>query len=88
MLNKKVKSTSLKSIKHKVADYLLEKINEADSNTIKLNGSKEEIAGFLGIPRPSLSRELINLRDENIIEFDRRSIRILDINKLEEKLFD
>ena len=88
MLNKKVKSTSLKSIKHKVADYLLEKSNEADSNTIKLNGSKEEIAGFLGIPRPSLSRELINLRDENIIEFDRRSIRILDINKLEEKLFD
>lgn len=88
MLNKKVKSTSLKSIKHKVVDYILDKSTMLDSNVIKLNESKEDIAGYLGIPRPSLSRELIKLRDENIIEFDRNSITILNFQELEEKLFD
>lgn len=88
MLNKKVKSTSLKSVKHKVVDYILDKSTMLDSNVIKLNESKEDIAGYLGIPRPSLSRELIKLRDENIIEFDRNSITILNFQELEEKLFD
>ncbi len=88
MLNKKVKSTSLKSVKHKVVDYILERYNSINSDTIKLNESKEDIAGLLGIPRPSLSRELIKLRDENIIDFDRNSITILSIDELEEKLFD
>ena len=88
ILNKKVKSTSLKSVKHKVVDYILDKSTMLDSNVIKLNESKEDIAGYLGIPRPSLSRELIKLRDENIIEFDRNSITILNFQELEEKLFD
>lgn len=88
MLNKKVKSTSLKSVKHKVVDYILEKSNVAKSNVIKLNESKEDIAAYLGIPRPSLSRELIKLRDEKIIDFDRNSITILKFDELEEKLFD
>lgn len=88
MLNKKVKSTSLKSVRHKVVDYILEKHNLIKSDTIKLNESKEEIANFLGIPRPSLSRELIRLREENIIDFDRNSITILNFDDLEEKLFD
>lgn len=88
MLNKKVKSTSLKSVKHKVVDYILDKSTMLDSNVIKLNESKEDIASYLGIPRPSLSRELIKLRDENIIEFDRNSITILNFQELEEKLFD
>ena len=86
LLNNKVKSATLKSVKHKVVDYILGKRQEC--NRIILNESKEEIAAYLGIPRPSLSRELINLRDENIIEFDRKSITIIDIDKLEEKLFD
>lgn len=88
MLNKKVKSTSLKSVKHKVVDYILEKSNVANSNVIMINESKEDIAAYLGMPRPSLSRELIKLRDENIIDFDRNSITILKFHELEEKLFD
>ena len=52
-----------------------------------LEMNKEEIANFIGIPRPSLSRELIKLRKEKIIDFDRNNITILDIDKLEEILF-
>lgn len=88
MLNSKVKSIAFKSIKHKVINYILEQAKVQKSRTIKLKESKEEIASLLGIPRPSLSRELMNLRDLNYIEFDRNTVKILDIEGLEEELLD
>jgi CRP-like cAMP-binding protein len=88
MLNSKIKSIAFKSIKHKVINYILEQAKVQKSNTIKLEESKEEISASMGIPRPSLSRELMNLRDLNYIEFDRNIIKILNIQELEEELFD
>lgn len=88
MLNSKIKSIAFKSIKHKVINYILEQAKLQRSKTIKLKESKEEIAASMGIPRPSLSRELMNLRDLNYIEFDRNIITILNIEELEEELFD
>ncbi len=88
MLNSKIKSIAFKSIKHKVINYILEQAKLQRSRTIKLKESKEEIAASMGIPRPSLSRELMNLRDLNYIEFDRNIITILNIEELEEELFD
>jgi CRP-like cAMP-binding protein len=88
MLNSKIKSIAFKSIKHKVINYILEQARLQKSKTIKLKESKEEIAAAMGIPRPSLSRELMNLRDLNYIEFDRNIITILNIEDLEEELFD
>ena len=87
-LNSKIKSLSLKTVKQKVADYILQESIMQKTNNIKLNISKEELALNIGIPRPSLSRELIKLRDEGLIEFDRRNIKIINSEKLEEVLFD
>lgn len=53
-----------------------------------LKNTKEEIAALLAIPRPSLSRELINLRNLGYIKFDRKKITVLDIESLEEELFN
>jgi len=88
MLNSKIKSIAFKSIKHKVINFILEQAKMQKSETIKLKESKEEIATSLGIPRPSLSRELMNLRDLSYIEFDRNVIKILKLEELEEELFD
>src|SRR5471030_2803533 len=88
MLNSKIKSIAFKSIKHKVINFILEQAKIQKSETINLKESKEEIASAMGIPRPSLSRELMNLRDLNYIEFDRNAIKILKIEELEEELFD
>jgi len=88
MLNSKIKTIAFKSIKHKVINYILEQVKVQKSYTIKLKESKEEIASSLGIPRPSLSRELMNLRDLEYIEFDRNIIKILTIEELEAELFD
>lgn len=87
-LNSKIKTIAFKSIKHKVINYILEQAKMQKSKVIKLKDSKEEIASSLGVPRPSLSRELMNLRDLNFIEFDRNIIKILNIEELEAELFD
>ena len=55
---------------------------------MKLTENKDSIAASLGIPRPSLSRELINLRDMGYIDFDRNNIKILDLEALEGELFN
>lgn len=88
ILNSKIKTIAFKSIKHKVVNYILEQARVQKSQTIKLKESKEEIASSMGIPRPSLSRELMNLRDLDYIEFDRNIIKIINIEGLEEELFD
>ena len=88
ILNSKIKSIAFKSIKHKVINFILEQAKNQKSEIITLQESKEEIASSLGIPRPSLSRELMNLRDLNYIEFNRNIIKILNPKELEEELFD
>ena len=88
MLNSKIKNKSFKNIKHRVINYILETMKLQKTSVIKLKESKESIAAALGIPRPSLSRELINLRDMGYIDFDRSNIKILDIEALEEEMFN
>lgn len=88
MLNQKIKNISFNTVRHKVVNYIIEMREKQDNNNIKLKSTKEEIAEEIGIPRPSLSRELINLRKEELIEFDRNNIFIKDFNRLEELLFE
>ncbi len=46
------------------------------------------MAELLNVPRPSLSRELSHMKAEGgIIDFDKNTIKILDIQLLEESLF-
>lgn len=88
ILNNKVKSISFNSIRGKVINYILEESKKQKSNVITLGSTKEDISAYLGIPRPSFSRELINLKKLNLINYDRKSIEIIDKEELEEKLND
>lgn len=88
ILNNKIRSISLKSVRQKVVDYILCEYMNEKNEEIKLKYSKEEIANDIGIPRPSLSRALIKLRDEGLINFSRNKITILNIEELEDILFN
>ena len=88
ILNSKIKSISFRTVKQRVINYILNEMKAQKSSKIILSGSKESIASRIGIPRPSLSRELINLRDEGCIRFDRKTIEILDEEELESELFN
>lgn len=88
ILNNKIKNISFKTVKQKVINYILEQMHEQKSSTIVLKANKEQISSLIGIPRPSLSRELMKLRDEEIIDFDKNTITICNIDALEEELID
>jgi DNA-binding transcriptional regulator LsrR (DeoR family) len=47
---------------------------------------RHELADYLSIPRPSLSRELGLMRDDGIIEFDGSSVKIKNILMLEKSI--
>lgn len=88
MLNSKIKNISFKNVRQRVVNFILEKQSKTGKNILILEESKEKIAELLGIPRPSLSRELMVLRDMGFIDFDRNNITILDIQGLENQMFN
>ena len=77
-----VGSSNLSSLiaKNNIKDQLFGKIN--GKNVIK------GLEDIMNNPETMSNITYLLEQNKNIIEFDRRSIRILDINKLEEKLFD
>ena len=56
--------------------YLISEEKKINSNIIPIK-NKESLAKLLNIPRPSLSRELINLKNNGIIVFDKYTITII-----------
>ncbi len=82
ILNKKVKMLSLESIRKKIENFLMEEYKKQGSNIIKVSLSRKEMAEHMGIQRPSLSRELIKMREEGIIKFDKKLIIIKNIEAL------
>lgn len=75
-IRQKLKLYSQKSIEDRIMFYLLSEQKRTNNKTIKIE-SKESLAKLLNIPRPSLSRELINLKEKGIINFDRYQIKLL-----------
>ncbi|MBU3105892.1 Crp/Fnr family transcriptional regulator [Clostridium gasigenes] len=84
MINNKMKIISLSSIRQKLAKFILEQVNIQKSEKIKLNVNKKELAEYLGIQRPSLSRELIRMQEDGILESNKNEINVLDMNALKE----
>jgi len=75
-LQERTKILLQKSISEKIMFYLISKSNLLLSNTIPIK-SKEALAKYLNIERPSLSRELKKLKEKGIIDYNRNYIIIL-----------
>lgn len=88
MLNDRISTLSQDSIRKKIASYLLAEHRKQKNYTITVPYSRKKMAELLNVPRPSLSRELIKMKDENLIDFDKNEIKIMNIDLLEETLFE
>jgi len=82
MLNKKVGYLSIKSMRGKISAYLLEQYENNCNINITLPLKRSELADFLNVSRPSMSREMCQMRDEGIIDFHLSTFRIKDIEAL------
>jgi len=84
-LSGKIKFLSFKTIREKMANFILNNIR-SDSNLITLNQSQTELADFFGVTRPSLARTLAEMEQEGILKVERREITILNKEKLNKLL--
>ena len=75
-LRNRLKLLSHKSIEERILFYLDSEKKRLKTNKIPIK-SKEVLAKLLNIPRPSLSRELIKLKDKGIIDYNRYNITLL-----------
>ncbi len=88
VLNKSITNLTFSSIRQKICNFLFTEYKLQNSKNIKLNMTKEKIAESLGITRPSLSRELINMKDMGLIDYSRSHIKILDLDEIENILVE
>jgi CRP-like cAMP-binding protein len=86
MLNKKIEHLSAKSIRGKISSYLLEEYGQSNETAFRMSMKRHELADYLGIPRPSLSREMITMKKEGIIDYDGSWVQINDILALERSI--
>lgn len=82
MLNKKLEYLTMKSLRGRICRFLLENMKKAGGKTFMINMNRNELADFLNITRPSLSREMCKMRDEGLIDFHMASIRLLDVEEI------
>jgi CRP-like cAMP-binding protein len=77
LLNRKVEYLTVKGMREKLSRYLMEQYRNFGSPTFTMDMNRNELADFLNVSRPSMSRELGRMRDEGFIDFYRGSVRIL-----------
>lgn len=81
-LNRKIAYLSCKSLRGRIAMFLLDMQKEYSSSTYLLPYSREELASLLGANRTALSRELGRMQRDGLISFYKNSFKIEAIQKL------
>lgn len=86
MLNKKTKVLSLDTIRAKLCSFIISEYKKQKTNKLSIGVSKKALSEHLGVQRPSLSRELIKMKKDNLIDYDKNYIYIVDITFIEDEL--
>ena len=80
IISDKLKSVKMKTIRQNIIEFLISENYNQKTLKVNLNMTKKEWAEKLGVQRPSLSRELMKMKKEGLIDYDKDSILIKDIN--------
>jgi len=86
-LSEKIKFLNFKTIKGKLAHYILQKCPKENSFVI-LGMTQNDLADFFGVARPSVARALGELEAQGYIEAKGKNIKILNRKGLEELITD
>ena len=80
-----IENLSLKEVPARLAAYLIYLAEEQEAeDSVSLNISKGQLASLLGTIPETLSRIFSQMNRQNLIEVKDRTIRLLDLNRLEE----
>ncbi len=86
VLNKRIETLELRTVRQRLAQFLLSQYQEQKSEVIVLNMKKVELARFIGTISETLSRSLKQMQVDNLIEVHGREIRVKDSVKLKQEL--
>ena len=86
-LSEKIKFLNFKTIKGKLAHYILQKAGK-EKSTVLLDMTQNELADFFGVARPSVARALGDLEEEGYLEAKGKNIKIIDKEGLADLTID
>lgn len=86
MLNDRISALSLDTLRKKVISMLLSEYGRQKSSYLTMPYSRKKMSELLNIPRPSLSRELVKMKDDGLIDFYKNKIKIIDLKLMEKSL--
>ncbi len=81
-LNKKVEYLTIKSMRGKISAFLLEQYKKHGNTTFMLPMNRNELADYLNVSRPSMSREMSHMKEDGVIDYYLSSIQIKDMGAL------
>ncbi|MGN0298870.1 MAG: Crp/Fnr family transcriptional regulator [Lachnospiraceae bacterium] len=81
-MTKKLHILAGSSLREKIAIWLLE--NRQEGTDYCLVPRREDMADYLGVARPSLSREMMHMQSEGMILVEKDRIHLIDLEALEE----
>ena len=80
-LSRKITFLSFKTIKEKIAYFLLQNL-KSGSQTVVIKQSQKGLAEMIGVARPSLARTINEMKESQIILWERNEVAILNIQQL------
>jgi len=83
-LNRKIDYLTIKSLRGRIAAYLLSLASEQAWETVRVPFDRNGLADYLGADRSALSRELGRMRDEGLVAYHKNEFHILEREKLRE----
>ena len=81
-LSRKITFLSFKTIKEKIAYFLLQN-SKKDTNIIQMNHSQKSLAELLGVARPSLARTIGEMESDRLFLWERNQVTILDLQAIQ-----
>ncbi|NLL78023.1 MAG: Crp/Fnr family transcriptional regulator [Clostridiales bacterium] len=83
-LNRKLQIMSGATLRQKIARMLLQ--HSLGDGDVTLSMNREEMADFLNVARPSLSRELMKMQEEGLLLIHKKKIKITDKEQIQDIL--
>ena len=74
------------TLRQKISSYLLSQYETQKTLSLRLPMSRKDLAQHLGVQRPSLSREFVNMKDDGLIDFNKNLVQIKNLESLEDIL--
>jgi len=84
-ISQKLHFLSFKTIKEKIAHYLLQKAGDR-LHSFQLDSTQQQLAELFGVTRPSLARVISEMQKEKLIIIDKKTVTLLNKQKLNELL--